>query len=303
MWELDYKESWAQENWCFCTVALKKTLKSHLGLKDIKPVNPKGNQSLNIHWKDWCWSWNSNTLATWCEELTPWKRAWCWERSKAGGEGDNRGWDGWMASLTQWTWVWASWGSWWWIGKPGVLQSMGSDRTEQLNWTEGSCAMSEAGGWYDRLLWCGGGRSKNQRRFWGLKPGEEENNIQRYSPEEQVAGREDELQWVWCLVELAQRQWELQAWQERGEDWTQSGRVRGLEESQDTECGISREEPWAREGSSLGGQKRRWAGARGSKTGRQYRDAECLAAEVRVKHLAFRIVFPVLVSEGSNSMP
>ena len=58
---------------------------------------------LGVHWKDWCWSWNSNTLATWCEEVTHWKRPWCWERLKAGGEGDNRGWDGWMASSTQWT--------------------------------------------------------------------------------------------------------------------------------------------------------------------------------------------------------
>ena len=56
---------------------------------------------LNIHWKDWCWSWNFSTLATWCKELTPWKRPWCWERLKAGGEGDDRRWDGWMASLTR----------------------------------------------------------------------------------------------------------------------------------------------------------------------------------------------------------
>ena len=75
-----------------------------------------------------CWSWNSNILATWCEELTHWKRPWCWERLKAGGEGDNRGWDGWMASLTQWTWVWVSSRSWWLTGKPGMLQSMGSPR-------------------------------------------------------------------------------------------------------------------------------------------------------------------------------
>ena len=66
---------------------------------------------MNMHWKDWCWSWNSNTLATWCKELTHWKRLWCWERLKAEGEGDNRGWDGWMASPTQWAWVWASSGS------------------------------------------------------------------------------------------------------------------------------------------------------------------------------------------------
>ena len=77
---------------------------------------------------DWCWSWNSNTSATWCKELTRWKRPWCWEKMKAGGEGDDRGWDGWMASLTQWMWVWASSSSWWWTGKPGVLQSVGSQR-------------------------------------------------------------------------------------------------------------------------------------------------------------------------------
>ena len=78
------------------------------------------------HWKDWCWS--SNLLATWCEELTHWKRPWCWERLKAGGERDDRGWDCWMASLTRWTWVWTSSGHWWWTGKPGVLQSMGLQR-------------------------------------------------------------------------------------------------------------------------------------------------------------------------------
>ena len=69
--------------------------------------------NLSVHWKDWCWSWNSITLATSCKELTHLKRPWCWERLKAGGEGNDRGWDGWMASLTQWTWVWASSGRWW----------------------------------------------------------------------------------------------------------------------------------------------------------------------------------------------
>ena len=78
---------------------------------------------LGVHWKDWCWSWSSNTLATWCEELTHLKRPWCWKRLKA-GEGDNRGWDGWMVSPTQWTWVWASSKSWWWTGNPDILQSM-----------------------------------------------------------------------------------------------------------------------------------------------------------------------------------
>ena len=71
-------------------------------------------------------------LVTWCEELTRWKRPWCWERLKAGGEGDNRGWDGWMASPTQWIWIWASSRSWWWTGKPGVLQSMGLQSRTQL---------------------------------------------------------------------------------------------------------------------------------------------------------------------------
>ena len=80
-------------------------------------------------------------LATQCEELTHWKRPWCWARLKAGGEGDDRGWDGWMASPTRWTWVWASSRNWWWTGKPGMLQSMGSQRVghdwaTELNWTD-----------------------------------------------------------------------------------------------------------------------------------------------------------------------
>ena len=103
-----------------------------LGLQG-DPTSPSWRKSvLNIHWKDWCWSWNSNTLAVWCEELTHLKRPWCWERLKAGGEGDDRGWDGWMAS-------------------PRVSDGQGgleccspwdhreSDKTEQLNWTELYC--------------------------------------------------------------------------------------------------------------------------------------------------------------------
>ena len=94
---------------------------------------------LRIHWKDLCWRWNSNTLATWCGELTHLKRPWCWERLKAGGEGDDRGWHGWMASLTEWRWVWVDSGNWWWTRRPGVLQSMGSQRVghdwgTELNW-------------------------------------------------------------------------------------------------------------------------------------------------------------------------
>ena len=96
---------------------------------------------LGVHWKDWCWSWNSNTLATWCGKLTHLKWLCCWERLRAGGEGDNRGWDGWMASPTQWTWVCVDSGSWWWTGRPGVLRFMGLQRVEhswaaELNWTD-----------------------------------------------------------------------------------------------------------------------------------------------------------------------
>ena len=91
---------------------------------------------LNIHWKDWYWSWNSNSLATWCEELTHLKRPWSWESFKAGGEGDDRGWDGWMATLTQWTWVWVNSGSWWSTGRPGMLQSWGCKESDTTDWTE-----------------------------------------------------------------------------------------------------------------------------------------------------------------------
>ena len=113
-----------------------KTLESPLDSKEIQPVHPKGNQSWIFHWKDWCWSWNSNTLAIWCKELTHWKRPWCWERLREGGEGDGRGWDGWMALLTQWTWVQVNSGSWWWTGRPGVLQSLGSQRVRHNCVTE-----------------------------------------------------------------------------------------------------------------------------------------------------------------------
>ena len=86
------------------------------------------------------WRWNSNPLATSCEELTQWKRPWCWERLRA-GEGDDRGWDGWMASPTRWTWVWVDSRSWWWTGRPDVLwfmvlQRVGHDWATELNWTE-----------------------------------------------------------------------------------------------------------------------------------------------------------------------
>ena len=87
-------------------------------------------------------SWNANTLATWYEDMAHWKWLWCWERLKV-GEGDNRGWDDWMASLTQWAWVWLNFRSCWWTGRPGMLHSMGSqkvgyDWVTELKWTDQS---------------------------------------------------------------------------------------------------------------------------------------------------------------------
>ena len=109
----------------------------YLGLQG-HPTSPSQRRSvLGVHWKDWCWNWNSNTLAPWCKELTHLKRPWCWEGIRAGGEGDDRGWDGWMASPTQWTWWTLRVGN----GQGGLAccNSWGRkelDMTEQLNWTE-----------------------------------------------------------------------------------------------------------------------------------------------------------------------
>ena len=123
MWELNYKESWAPKDWCFWTVLLK-TLESPLDSKEIQPVHPKGNQSWIFIGRTGA---EAKTLILWPPDAN-WLIPWCWERLKAGEKGDDRGWDGWMASPTQWTWVWVSSGSWWWTGRPGVLQSMGLQR-------------------------------------------------------------------------------------------------------------------------------------------------------------------------------
>ena len=135
MWELDYKESWVQKNWCFWTVVLEKTLESPLECKEIQPVHPKGDQP-------WVFTGGTDieaeTPILWPPDAESW-RPWCWERLRAGGEGVDRGWDGWMASPTQWTWVWVDSRSWWWTGRPGVLQFMGLQRVRhgwgtELNW-------------------------------------------------------------------------------------------------------------------------------------------------------------------------
>ena len=138
MWKLDYKESWVPKNWCFWTVVLEKTLESPLDCKEIQSVHPKGDQPWAVIGRT---DAEAETLAIWCKELTPLKTPWCWERLKARGEGDDKGWDGWMASPTWWTWGWVNSRSWWWTWRPGLLQSMGSqivghDWATELNWTD-----------------------------------------------------------------------------------------------------------------------------------------------------------------------
>ena len=132
MCELDHKECWIPKNWCFWTVVLEETLESPLGCKEIKPVNHKGNQF-------WLFFGRTDAEAEapilWPPDSKSWLigKDWCSEKLKAGGEGNDRGWDGWMASLTRRTWVWINSGSWWWTGKPGVLQPKGSQRVGH-NW-------------------------------------------------------------------------------------------------------------------------------------------------------------------------
>ena len=161
MWELDCEESWVLKNWCFWTVVLEKTLESPLDCKEIQSVQPKGDQSwvfiggieveaeTPILWPSHAKSWH-------------WKRAWGWEGLGA-GEGDDRGWDGWVASPTRWTWVWVNSGSWCRTGRPGVVrltgwQRVGHDWATELNWTERATAVGNPYDTYDWKIksrkWC-----------------------------------------------------------------------------------------------------------------------------------------------------
>ena len=133
-WTIKKAEPWridAFELWCWRRLLRVPWTARRSNKSILKEISP--GCSLEY----WCWSWNSNTLAAWCEELTHWERPWCWERLRAGREEDDRGWDGWMASMTLWTWAWVNSGSWWW--RPGVLRFMGSQRVRhewvtELNW-------------------------------------------------------------------------------------------------------------------------------------------------------------------------
>ena len=135
-WTIKKAEPWridAFELWCWRRLLRVPLTARRSNQSILKKISPEYSLEGLV------WSWNSNSLATWSEELTHLKRSWCWERLKVGGEGDDRGWDGWMASPTQWTWVWVNSGSWWWTGGPGVLQFMGLQRVghdwaTELNW-------------------------------------------------------------------------------------------------------------------------------------------------------------------------
>ena len=136
-WTIKKAEHWRTDAfglWCW------RRLENPLDCEEINQSIHR-RSVLSVHWKDWCWSWNSNTLATWWEELTHLKRLWCWDRLRAGGEGDDRGWDDWMASLTQWTWVWCStlgvgMDRKAWHAVAMGSQRVGQDQVTELNWTE-----------------------------------------------------------------------------------------------------------------------------------------------------------------------
>ena len=157
MWELDCEEGWAPENGCFWTVVLEKTLEGPLVCKEIQPAHSEQDQSWVFigrtdakaeapvlwpsHAKSWLIGKDSDAGRDWGAE----------------GEGDDRGWGGWMASLTWWTWIWVNSGSWWWTGRPGVLWFMGSQSQTRLSdWTELI--------WVTELYWI----TKHQRKFIGL---------------------------------------------------------------------------------------------------------------------------------------
>ena len=138
MWELDYKESWALKNWCFWIAVLEKTLESPLDCKEIQPVHPKGNQSWVFFGRN---DAEAETLVLWPPHAKSWLIGKDFDAGRDWGQEekgtDDRGWDGWMASLTWWTWVWVNSRSWWWTGRPGMLWFMGSQsRTWLSNWTE-----------------------------------------------------------------------------------------------------------------------------------------------------------------------
>ena len=160
-WTINKAEHWridAFELWCW-----RRLLRV--------PWTARSNQSiwkksvLNIYWKDWSWGWNSNTLATWCEELTHWKRLRCWEKLKAEGEGDNRGRDGWMVSPTKWRGVWENCGRWWRTAKPGMLKAMVSQRVRHYLAVDHVEKQGKSISCIEVFLICGGGQTLGIIKF------------------------------------------------------------------------------------------------------------------------------------------
>ena len=155
MWELDCEESWVLKNWCFLTVVLEKTLENPLDCKEIQPVHPKGDQS-------WVFLGRTEVEAETPIFWPPHAKSWLIGKDPDAGKDwrqeekamtDHRGWDDWMASPTQWTWVWVNSRSWWWTGRPGVLWFMGLQRvrhdwTTELNWTE---LVEEPPNWFSQI--------------------------------------------------------------------------------------------------------------------------------------------------------
>ena len=140
MWKLDCEEGWVPKNWWFWTVVLKKTLESPLDCKEIQPVHSEGDQPWDFFGRN---DAKAETPVRWPPHAKNWLigKDRCWRELGTGGEGDDRGWDGWMASRTQWMRVWVNSGSWRWTGRPGVLRFMGSQRVghdwvTELNWTD-----------------------------------------------------------------------------------------------------------------------------------------------------------------------
>ena len=134
-WTVKKAEHWkidAFELWCLRRLLRVPWTARRSNQSILKEISP------GISSEGWFWGWNSSALATSCEDLTHWERLWCWEGLEAVGEGDDRGWDGWMASRTRWTWVWVNSGSWWWTGRPGMLRFMRSAKswTRLSEWIE-----------------------------------------------------------------------------------------------------------------------------------------------------------------------
>ena len=167
MWELDHKGTWIPKNWCFWTVVLEKTINSPLDCK-IKTVNPKGNQS-------WIFIGRTDTEAEapilWPPEVkSQLIKDLMLRKIEAGGQGDDRRQDCWMASLTQWTWIWASPRRWWWTGKPGMLQPMGPQRARKDWATTGN--LPEGSTYFSRLVGLWGSSWRNSKYLSDGQPRE-----------------------------------------------------------------------------------------------------------------------------------